>query len=166
MYPYNCNSQSNAAALNTRENTNAMYRLSKDKHLLGLLSTAIWDTEELAPLFEELSQNAGLGKDASTLRSAYLDSLKHSKQLKDIYYQITGQRPSKEKNNRAKPTKLPGQLSEALEMLFLDELENTDFYRDLFLLMPPGQLRDTLFELITDKQDHCNRLCYLYSKYK
>lgn len=169
MYPYNVNNNQKQAPqvnIKTRENANALYQLSKDKQLLALLATAIADTEELAPLYEQLSRYSELGKDSEVLRSAFLDELKHNKQLSDIYYQITGERLQKGGKNTASRPKLPTALAEGLESMLLDELENTDFYRDLMLLMPQGDLRDQFFEVVTDKQDHCCRLCYLYSKYK
>ena len=171
MYPYNSNenksNQTMKVSLNTRENTNALYRLSKDKHFLELLETAAQDTENTMGVYETLSKDAKLGKDSSIIRNAYLDELKHSKQFQDIYYQITGERmqlPAKKQMQTKSP--LPKELNLALEALIAEELENTDFYRDLLLLMPQGMLWDMMFEMLTDKQDHCTRLCFLYCKYK
>ena len=44
--------------------------------------------------------------------------------------------------------------------------QGTDFFRELLMLIPETELRDILYEIITDKQDHCIRLCFLFSKYQ
>lgn len=167
MYPYNRNDdtivKSKTASLSTRETTKNL--LSKDKQLLALLSIALEDAEYTGSLYEALSRNQNLGRDVEVLRNAYLDELKHSKQLQDVYFQITSEKIPKSTSN-AEKRKLPNELGLALEALLLEELENSDFYRDLLLLMPVGALRDILFEIMSDKLDHSIRLSYLYAKHK
>ena len=53
-----------------------------------------------------------------------------------------------------------------IEKTLHQEMEQTDFFRELLVAIPETDLRDILFEIITDKQDHCIRLCFLFSKYK
>ena len=53
-----------------------------------------------------------------------------------------------------------------IEKTLLQEMEQTDFFRELLMLIPETELRDILYEIITDKQDHCIRLCFLFSKYQ
>lgn len=169
MYPYNRNDDIITKASKSDKNTekNAVQRLSNDKQLLSLLETAAEDTENTGAIYEILSRNEKLGKDGNVLRSAFLDQIKHSKELQEIYYQITGINNAHDRCPlTAERLPMPKDLGQALEALFLDELENVDFYRDLLLLMPQGLLWDTVFEIMNDKQDHCHRLCYLYSKYK
>ena len=78
---------------------------------------------------------------------------------------ITGQTPEMPSADQTPSTTEQLQPAEYLEETLLQELDEVDFYRNFFLAVPSGQLRDTFFEIITDKQNHVNALTYLFSKY-
>ena len=163
MYPYRSNTSIKNTTINTRE-TNNVIDLKQDQRLLQLLEIAQQETQQSLSAFDALMQNKALQQDVEMLRNAYLDEVKHLKLLQEIWYNITGKSQSQPQQKRKKTN------SEAvrteIEKTLLQEMEQTDFFRELLMLIPETELRDILYEIITDKQDHCIRLCFLFSKYQ
>lgn len=163
MYPYRSNTSIKNTTLNTREINNVI-DLKQDQRLLQLLEVAQQETQQSLSAFDALMKNKALQQDVEMLRNAYLDEVKHLKLLQEIWYNITGKSQSQPQPKNIKTN------SEAvrteLEKTLLQEMEQTDFFRELLMLIPETELRDILYEIITDKQDHCIRLCFLFSKYQ
>lgn len=181
MYPYSRNTNiynkpSNAPTLNVRTNEGknkedmAMKTLCSDKRLLELLRIAAEETEDKENFYKSLMGYERVAEDNEFIRNMYLDEMKHRKQLQEVYYLLTGNQHMAKENKERQMTKRPQpaykkNLPMALHSAFLDALEDADFFRDLLLIMPIGDLWNMMFELFTDKQDHCTRLNYLASKY-
>ncbi|MBU3181843.1 ferritin-like domain-containing protein [Clostridium psychrophilum] len=97
------------------------------------------------------------------IKFAYDDEIKHYGLFSQIYYQLTGKRldipipTNVEKYNT---------LMEAVQSSIEGESEAVDAYREIFALLPNRQMRDTVFEIITDEQEHFGRFIYLYSMIK
>jgi len=181
MYPYSRNTNiynkpTNAPTLNVRANegekkeSKGMQPLCFDKRLLELIRIAADETDGKEDLYKSLMEFEGVAEDSEFIRNMYLDEMKHRKQLQEIYYLLTGnqhmgkENKDRQMNKRPQPT-YKKDLPMALHGAFLDALEDADFFRDLLLMMPIGDLWNMMFELFTDKQDHCTRLNYLSSKY-
>lgn len=171
MYPYrsNTNIYQKNSSLNTRETNIDITKddLKQDKRILQLLEVAQEETLQSLSAFDALIKNDALKQDVETLRNAYLDEIKHLQQLQEILYHISG------KSSQTQPAVEPSltqtnaqNISSEIEKALFREMEQTDFFRELLLAMPETDLRDILFEIITDKQDHCIRLCFLFSKYQ
>ena len=121
----------------TRESVDSIkYRMSADHSIAGKLTELLRAASETAP-----------------------------KQLREALFLITGQTPEMPSADQTPSTTEQLQPAEYLEETLLQELDEVDFYRNFFLAVPSGQLRDTFFEIITDKQNHVNALTYLFSKY-
>lgn len=191
MYPYNRNTNiynkpTNAPTLEVRENDtdtkketkdikmnkeNKDYKgLSSDKRLLELLCIAADEIADKEDFYKSLMQFEAVSEDAEMIRNMHLDEMKHRKQLQEIFYLLTGNRRMPREGKERQMTKRPQpaykkNLPSALRSAFLDNLEDTDFFRDLLLIMPIGELWNNMFEIFTDKQDHSTRLNYLFSKY-
>ncbi len=163
MYPYCSNTSIKNTTINTRE-TNNVIDLKQDQRLLQLLEIAQQETQQSLSAFDALMQNKALQQDVEMLRNAYLDEVKHLKLLQEIWYNITGKSQSQP---QPKSTKTNSEaVRTEIEKTLLQEMEQTDFFRELLMLIPETELRDILYEIITDKQDHCIRLCFLFSKYQ
>ena len=97
------------------------------------------------------------------IKFAYDDEIKHYGMFRQIYYQLTGKQldipipASVEKYNT---------LMEAVQSSIEGENEAVDLYREIFALLPNRLMRDTVFEIITDEQEHFGRFIYLYSMIK
>ena len=59
---------------------------------------------------------------------------------------ITGKRPA--------VTEATEELTTQTSTLIQRELDNSSFYRDILLALPQGELRDYLFEIFSDAQNH------------
>lgn len=170
MYPYRCNTglyQKNTA-INSRENTNTSVTkqdLSRDKRLLELLNIAQQEIQQSMQSYNNLMQNNAMKNDTELLRNAYLDEIKHLQQLQEMLYIISGETPSTNTVNQTS-TMTENNIASAIEKTLMQEMEQTDFFRELLLCIAQTELRDILFEIITDKQDHCIRLCFLFTKYQ
>ena len=170
MYPYRCNTglyQKNTA-INSRENTNTSVTkqdLSQDKRLLELLNIAQQEIQQSMQSYSNLMQNNAIKNDTELLRNAYLDEIKHLQQLREMLYIISGKTPSTNTVNQTSAM-TENNIASAIEKTLMQEMEQTDFFRELLLCIPQTDLRDILFEIITDKQDHCIRLCFLFTKYQ
>lgn len=171
MYPYrsNTNIYQKNTSINTRETSLSVTKedLKQDKRILELLEIAQQETIQSLSAFDALIKNEALQPDIETLRNSYLDEIKHLKLLQEILYNITGKSSPAQQTTQSTAAKattqnIPSEIEKALHQ----EMEQTDFFRELLIAMPETDLRDILFEIITDKQDHCIRLCFLFSKYK
>ena len=80
-----------------------------------------------------------------------------------MYYQLTGN-----KVDFPIPTNIEkyNTLMEAVQSSIEGENEAVDLYRKIFALMVNRQMRDKVFEIITDEQEHFGRFIYLYSMLK
>jgi rubrerythrin len=93
---------------------------------------------------------------------AFNDEGKHYKMFQQIYYTLTGQYidiPMQEPQKNEK-------FIELIESSINGELEAVELYRKIRSMLPNTQLRDMLFEIITDEQEHATRFVYLYSMEK
>ena len=92
MYPYrsNTNIYQKNTSINTRETNVSVTKndLKQDKRLLELLEIAQQETMQSLSTFDALIKNTALQQDVETLRNAYLDEVKHLKQLQEISYNV------------------------------------------------------------------------------
>jgi len=97
------------------------------------------------------------------IKFAYDDEIKHYVMFQQIYYQLTGK-----KIDIPIPTNIEkhNTLMEAVQSSIEGESEAVDLYREIYALMTDKQMRDKLFEIITDEQEHFGRFIYLYSMIK
>ncbi len=174
MYPYNYHhnatgKQKNAAQkenLSTRENGDAsLAELAKDEKFLEILDLALTETGEMEQRYNRLSNAYPLLSAAPALKTMMLDEQKGKKRIQEIFFSVMGE------NMESPEIKNPTQNNEEinaekyLEQTLLKELDLSNFYRNLFLAISVPELRDLIFELFTDKQNHIGGLNYVYSKY-
>lgn len=97
------------------------------------------------------------------IKFAYDDEIKHYEMFKQMYHQLTGQ-----ELDLPIPTSIEqySSLMEAVQSSIEGENEAVDLYREIYALMTDMQMRDKVFEIITDEQEHFGRFIYLYSMLK
>lgn len=90
---------------------------------------------------------------------AYEDEGKHYKMFKQILYTLTGQMTDVPIPDAGRIINL----LDAIQTSIDGELAAVEFYRDIFALLPNKQMRDALYKIITDEQEHATRFTYLYA---
>lgn len=168
MYPYNRNTHLYTSKVQAKEET-AAPGLSADRRLLELLQLALEASNTAFCRYQALMAEPALEGSTDILKTMLLDEQKHGRQLKDVIYSIYGPTQTLEQTETAgepkaapEPKTMGGEL---LEETLLAEMDDISFFRDLLLSMPEEELRDPFYEIVTDKQNHCTGLCYLYTKY-
>lgn len=100
-------------------------------------------------------------EDISILKDIALDEEKHSRILSDIYKKLTDISPEAV---QSEPVELLPTFSENLVKALKGELSAVEKYRPLMFALNEQQLKDYLFEIISDEQNHSALINYLYSK--
>jgi rubrerythrin len=96
------------------------------------------------------------------IQFAYNDEGKHYKLFQNIYHQLTNQHieiPYPEPMHY-------DNLIDAVETSINGELEAVELYRKIKAMLPNKEMQDTLYEIITDEQEHATRFVYIYSMMK
>jgi rubrerythrin len=97
------------------------------------------------------------------IKFAHDDEIKHYGMFNKIYYQLTGKKidiPIPERIEKY------NNLTDAVQSSIDGELGAVELYREIYALLPNRQMRDQIFEIITDEQEHAARFIYLYSMLK
>lgn len=90
---------------------------------------------------------------------AFKDEGKHYKMFREILYCLTGRLedvPDPDLDCHEK-------FIEAVESSINGELEAVELYRKIKAMLPNIQMRDMLYEIITDEQEHADRFIYIYA---
>ncbi|MCT8976964.1 ferritin-like domain-containing protein [Clostridium sp. CX1] len=137
-----------------------MYR--RDKNVLDLITEAMKDERHDRVKYKKMMELAKNDKVRKQIEFAYKDEGKHYMMFKHIYYMLTGREcdipvPKIEKIDCLLP---------AIESSINGELGAVELYRRIQSMLPTIQMRDMLFEIITDEQEHATRFVYLYSMLK
>lgn len=125
--------------------------------LLDLLVEAMKDERADRVKYKTMMEMTCKGKCRRQINFAYEDEGKHYKMFQHIYRQLTGQDidiPA------PKPEKFDS-MKEAIESSIEGELEAVELYRRIHAMLPNRMMRDMVFEIITDEQEHATRFVYL-----
>ncbi|MCM8711120.1 ferritin-like domain-containing protein [Clostridium sp. SYSU_GA19001] len=138
-----------------------MYReeLSKRENVLDLIKEAMKDERHDRIKYKNMMEMANEEKIRKQIEFAYIDEGKHYKMFQQIYYMLTGKTidvPAPEVESYDK-------LIDAVETSINGELEAVELYRKIQSMLPNMNLRDMLFEIITDEQEHATRFVYVFS---
>ncbi len=160
MYPYHQKTNLYSSTLTAKES--ALTDYSKDKRLISLLRLAQAESTSLEAFYRNLLSLAE-PNDAQNIRSLWLDEKKHLALLENLLYHITGKRSEKTEKTTVQQneSEMPTTLTDGLSYAFQKELADADFFRELYLNLPPDESRDVLFEIMSDKQNHAMLLCML-----
>jgi len=97
------------------------------------------------------------------IKFAYDDEIKHYEMFQQIYYELTRRRIDIPMPNEIEKYDT---FMEAVQSSIEGENNAVDLYREIFSQLDSKKLRDMVFEIITDEQEHANRFIYLYSMLK
>ena len=97
------------------------------------------------------------------IKYAYDDEIKHYEMFQQIYFALTRRRLDIPMPNEIEKYNT---LMDAVQSSIEGENEAVDLYREIFALLENKQMRDMVFEIITDEQEHFGRFIYLYSMLK
>lgn len=148
MYPYNA--QYKAAGEASKP----------DKILTGLLLEAMADEATDMRYYEKLQNLCIDSEGREVIRQVHMDEKKHLKALTDIYQMLTGEVPAV----TAKEKPIGNNPRAEYEKSVFNELEGMEFYRKLYCMNKSPEIRDMLFEILTDEQAHAIKMEHLFAK--
>jgi rubrerythrin len=128
------------------------------QELINLLIEAMKDERADRAKYGRMMEMTKDKKVKRQIEFAYDDEGKHYKMFQYIYHMITGQLI----NIPIPEEKISDSLMEAVESSIDGELEAVELYRKIKSMLPNMRLRDMLYEIITDEQEHATRFVYLY----
>jgi rubrerythrin len=137
-----------------------MYRVES---LNNLLIKAMKDERHDRVKYKKMMEMTDDPMVKKQIKFAYDDEGKHYKMFNQMYEKLTG---------RHVDIPLPSNiekydtLMEAVQSSIEGENDAVDFYREIYALMTNKQMRDKVFEIITDEQEHAARFIYLYAMLK
>lgn len=129
------------------------------KNLIDLIIEAMKDERNDRVKYKMMMDMTKKDKIKEQIRFAYEDEGKHYKMFQYIFYQLTGKQidipvPEVEEDD---------ELIDAVETSINGELGAVELYRKIQSMLPNIGLRDMLFEIITDEQEHATRFTYVFS---
>lgn len=133
-----------------------------NQYLLDMIKESLKDEATDAEYYGNLLNKTPSTEDKEIIRQIRMDELKHYKLFNDIYRKLTGEYLNIPADNK----KISNNLAEEFEKNIFSELEGAEFYRKLLFAFLDLEIRDILFEIITDEQAHSQKMNYLYCKYK
>lgn len=141
---------------------NRAMNMPKEDNVLELIKEAMKDERHDRIKYKNMMDMAKSEKVRKQIEFAYNDEGKHYKMFQQIYFMLTGKTidipaPKVEEYSR---------LIDAVETSINGELGAVELYRKIQSLLPNMQLRDMLFEILTDEQEHAARFIYIYSMLK
>ncbi len=133
-------------------------------YILKMLIEAIKDEIKDAHYYDEIAKTLTDEDDSKIFHKMHHDEDKHRKIFSEIFEMLTGEEPSLEEiqpDYKQVSENMPENFAQSI----FDELSAVEFYRKLYFAFLNTEIRDSLFEIITDEQGHAQILNYMYSKY-
>ncbi len=165
MYPYNISISEISEAENSNDNTKLI--ISADTQTVSdMLIDAVKDEAHDYAKYMAISKKIENPTDAETVKSIAYDEYKHKRIFEEIFKALTGTYPTAETTNAATDT---GEdeltMLETLTNSFFGELEAVEMYREIMSAFANNNIRELVFEVITDEQTHADILNYLMPKF-
>ena len=140
--------------------------LSQNKdvnEILQLIIMAMTDEQRDGDFYNELSKLNENVIDNRLLNDMFLNERRHEKMLEDIYVGLTGKTPVVPP---ATPIPISENMVENFELAFQNELEGIQLYRTLYLALQTPTLKNIVYEILSDQQQHAMIFSYLANKYR
>ena len=135
-----------------------------DKFVSEMIKEAIKDEKKDALFYVELAEKISDENDKKIIHKIHNDEKKHEKIFKEIYMLINGEEPDENELQFEKKQLSTNMLQNFSDAIF-DELDAVEFYRKIYFSFLNQEIRDALYEIITDEQIHAQILNYMYAKY-
>lgn len=169
MYPYfskkddeiKATSYEKADLMHTENNIDNQKEF--ENYVLDLIKGAIQQENHDMRYYEALSNMAPDNESKEYLRRIHLEDMKHFNMFSELYSDLSGKEPDFEWEeididcNNLQKEFLKG---------FEQKCENIELYRNIMVAFLDVRIRDMLFEIITDEQNHMQKLNYLHNKFK
>lgn len=158
MYPYSVKEKEIQ-----KNSTKGELAVSADIRTVSeMLADAVNDEAGDFAKYSSISEMLTDRDDAETVKSMSYDEFKHKRIFEEIYHALNGSLPDTVDNTESsQPAK--DLLSELSDSLF-SELEAVEMYREIMAAFGGSEVRDMIFEIITDEQAHADILNYLIAK--
>ncbi len=157
MYPYNKNDRENKS-----EEGFSKRPSPADRKIIEMLIEALKDETMDYNYYGKLANLARTQEDKEIIKGVQMDEQKHFLLISDIYFKMTGEKPKVEAG--VKP--ISRNLLREYEKSILSEINGMEFYRKLYFSFLNVQIRDMIFEILTDEQQHSTKFTYLFAKNK
>ena len=145
-----------------RSVTNMSRLTTPNQKILEILQSA-WEGErENEERIHRLMSLAKDPLDKETLRMIYMDEHKHIKYFGDIYQKQSGYVIPK--NIRVTQRSICWDLCSEFEKMIHKYTDNVEFYRRIYFVFSDQQIRDILFEIITDEINIAIKMTHMCNK--
>ncbi len=121
-----------------------------------------YGNEEL--FYSELIKNISNEKVLSIVKDIRDDDRRHNRLLKEVYSNLTGQMVPMDNYQSSfddKSDKKDNDISEQLEILLFDKLDNVEKFRKILGVMPSGENYTLVFAILTDELKNSSKINYL-----
>ncbi|MDR2648821.1 MAG: ferritin-like domain-containing protein [Clostridiales bacterium] len=133
-----------------------------NQKVLEILQSA-WEGErESEECFHKLSKLAKDPSDQEILRLICMDECKHAKYFAGIYKRLTGR--IMPPNSRPPRRPLCWELYVECEKMIHRCIDNVEFYRRIYFGFSDNDIRDTLFEIISDETNIAVKMTHMCNK--
>ena len=136
-----------------------MYRA---QNLQDLMKEAIKDEMHDTIKYRRMLGMAPSEKVKNQINFPYEDEQKHHKMFEQLYFQLFG----KPANVEVPTVETYNNLLEAVESSINGELAAVELYKKILFALPTKKMKETLYDIITDEQEHATRFVYVYSMLK
>lgn len=130
-----------------------------DEKILDMVLEAIADERGYTEYYTKLMKMAKSQDEKNILNEIRIDGQKHEKIFRRIYYILTG----KEVLVETEVKSIGNNIKDEYKKSIFRELETVEFHKKLHVVMKNQDLRNMLYDVITDKQAHAIKLTYLNS---
>lgn len=130
-----------------------------DDRLVELILAAIEDKRCCISYYTKLLKMAKLEEEKSIINEIRIDEHKHEKLLNKIYFSITGMHCK----GHVKEINLCNNIKKEYKKSIFEELKSTEYYKKLYIGIKSQDIKNILYDLITDEQGHSIKLIYLNS---
>lgn len=146
-------------------NSNCMPKPSQpvaNRYILEMLKSALADEATDANYYDRLAKMMTCPEDSELVHRIHHDENKHYNILKNIYYELTGEKIN---DVEYEEKELSPVLWQNFANSVISELDGAEFYRKLLFSFLNVEIRDWMTEIMTDEQAHAQIMNYLFSKY-
>ncbi|GED31121.1 MULTISPECIES: ferritin-like domain-containing protein [Brevibacillus] len=131
--------------------------------VLRLIQEAIAGERHDELFYDYLLSVAPTEQEKQVITGIRNDERKHNSYFRQIYTQLTGQRPRV--SEEGETFQKPASYLDGIEQALMGELKAFEKYRVIYKYIPV-QYRDTIFEIMTDEMKHASYYNWLYAKNK
>ncbi|KQL48287.1 hypothetical protein AN963_00230 [Brevibacillus choshinensis] len=131
--------------------------------VIRLIQEAIADERHDELFYDYLLSVAPTEQEKKVITGIRDDERKHRSLFRQIYTQLTGQRPPI--TGEGETFQKPASYLDGIEQALMGELKAFEKYRVIYKYIP-SQYRDTIFEIMTDEMKHASYYNWLYAKNK